>query len=86
MKKIIRLTESDLTRIVKRLTNEVWKYEDDDDANDEWFNDREEMTTTIMEVLKPYYEKHGLELTVEFIDDLKHLVGDSQEDNPFIYY
>jgi NRPS condensation-like uncharacterized protein len=98
MKKTIRLTESDLTRIVKRIIKENDDYKDrsmydpyygddeDDDDNDEMFFDTEKMTTTVMKILKPYYEKHGLEQTIEFIDELKYLVGNSQEDNPFFYY
>jgi hypothetical protein len=73
MKKIVKLTESDLSRIVKRAIKE-YHYEDDDDAHFEYVNERDDLTTAVMRLLKPFYEKHGLEITLDFIDDIKTLV------------
>jgi hypothetical protein len=85
MKKIVKLTERDLTRLVKRVVKE-YHYEDDDDAHDEYVNERDDLTTAVMRLLKPFYEKHGLEITLDFIDDIKTIVKDSQEDDPFTFY
>jgi hypothetical protein len=75
MKKIIKLTESDLTRIVKRAIKE-YHYEDDDDAHGAYVDERDELTSAVMRLLKPYYEKHGEEITLDFIDDIKTFLED----------
>jgi hypothetical protein len=85
MKKIIRLTERDLTRLVKRVVNE-YHYEDDDDAHDAYVDERDDLSNAVMGLLKPFYEKHGLDITLDFIDDIKSFVKDSQEDDPFTFY
>jgi hypothetical protein len=85
MKKIIKLTESDLNKIVKRIVKEYF-YEDDDDAYEDYVNDRDKLSSTVMRLLKPYYEKHGLEITLDFIDDIKLFVSDSLDDDPFAVY
>jgi|688.fasta_scaffold2419879_1 hypothetical protein len=85
MKKIVKLTESDLSRIVKRAIKE-YHYEDDDDAHFEYVNERDDLTTAVMRLLKPFYEKHGLEITLDFIDDIKTLVEDPWEFNHFDNY
>jgi hypothetical protein len=84
MKKIIKLTESDLNRIVKRIVKE--HYEDDDDAYDEYVDERDDLTSAVMTLLKPYYEKHGKEITLDFIDDIKTFVEDPWDQNHFDNY
>jgi hypothetical protein len=84
MKKIIKLTESDLNRIVKRIVKE--NYEDDDDAYDKYVDERDDLTSAVMTLLKPYYEKHGLEITLEFIDDIKTFIEDPYDLNHFDSY
>ena len=75
MKRITRLTERDLTRIAKKVVKEYW-YEDDDDAHDEYVDERDELVRDIMSLLKPFYEKHGLEITVDLVDFLEDFVKD----------
>jgi len=83
MKKTIKLTESDLAKLVKRIVNESYPYEDDDEAHEEYVNQREEITTTIMTMLKPYHEKHGADMTITLLEDIIDMV---KEDDPFYYY
>lgn len=89
MKKTIRLTEKDLTNLIKRIVNEDDDYKnrsmydpyyDEDEEewgdNDDNINDRDKLTNEIMMLLKPYYEKHGEEITLDFIDDIKAFLED----------
>jgi adenylate kinase family enzyme len=85
MKKTIRLTESDLTRIVKRAIKE-YHYEDDDDAHEAYVDERADLYSAVMTLLKPYYEKHGKEITLDFIDDIKTFVEDPWDLNHFDNY
>jgi hypothetical protein len=66
MKKIIRLTESDLTRIVKRTINETNRDEPMDI----------DLTPKIMNMLKPLYEESGTEGVVLFLIDLIETIED----------
>jgi hypothetical protein len=66
MKKIIRLTESDLTRIVKRTINETNRDEPMDI----------DLTPKIMNMLKPLYEESGAEGVVLFLIDLIETIED----------
>jgi hypothetical protein len=73
MKKVIKLTENDLSRIVKRVINEKYvdlPYEDDDDMYDIYEADTRKITDSIMGLLKPYYEKHGFDITETLLDDI----------------
>ena len=99
MKKTIRLTEKDLTNLIKRIVNEDDDYKnksmydpyygDDDEDEEEWgdnydnLKDREELTDAVMALLKPYYEKHGEEITLDFIDDIKAFLEDGLLDGDF---
>ena len=47
MKRITRLTERDLTRIAKKVVKEYW-YEDDDDAHDEYVDERDEQRSRLL--------------------------------------
>ncbi len=66
MKKVIRLTESDLTRIVKRTINETNRDEPMDI----------DLTPKIMNMLKPLYEESGTEGVVLFLIDLIETIED----------
>jgi hypothetical protein len=66
MKKVIRLTESDLTRIVKRVVNETNRDEPMDI----------DLTPKIMDMLKPLYEESGTEGVVLFLIDLIETIED----------
>jgi hypothetical protein len=76
MKKIVKLTEKDLSRIVKKIINESRFYDNYDDDNDEWIDERDELEASSMRLLKPYYDRHGLEITLDLIDTLKTFVED----------
>jgi hypothetical protein len=66
VKKVIRLTESDLTRIVKRTINETNRDEPMDI----------DLTPKIMNMLKPLYEESGTEGVVLFLIDLIETIED----------
>ena len=66
MKKVIKLTESDLTRIVKRTINEINRDEPMDI----------DLTPKIMDMLKPLYEESGVEGVVLFLIDLIETIED----------
>jgi len=78
MKKVIRLTESDLTRIVKRVIKEREEYEDDFDFNDDNESCDDDMVMalgfmvgiikTIIETMAEQAQKEGLTLR-ELIDE-----------------
>jgi hypothetical protein len=71
MKKIIKLTESDLTRIVKRTIMEM--DEDEPIYAQKPFTDEEGndiLIPQIMDMLKPIYEESGTEGVVFFLSDL----------------
>jgi hypothetical protein len=73
MKKIVRLTESDLIKLVKRTINEM------DEDNDLFQEDYESLMIEISHKLKPFYNKYGLEGTLfllEGILDGIHEIGD----------
>jgi len=65
MKKVIRLTESDLTRIVRRVIKESGTEPMDID-----------LTPKIMNMLKPLYEESGTEGVVLFLIDLIETIED----------
>ena len=71
MKKVIRLTESDLIRLVKRIINEREGLDIDDYADD-----TDSITAPIMHMLKPIYEKYGSEGVVTFLTDIIGIIGD----------
>ncbi len=62
MKKIIRLTEKDLTRLVKRVIKEKEGLDIDDYADD-----TDSITIPIMRMLKPIHKKYGSEGVVDFL-------------------
>jgi hypothetical protein len=71
MKKIVKLTESDLTRIVKRTIMEM--DEDEPIYSQKPFTDEEGndiLIPQIMNMLKPIYEVSGTEGVVFFLSDL----------------
>ena len=69
MKKIVRLTESDLTRIVKRVINEEIDF---DSFND----DTEPILIEIMNSLRPIYKTYGIEGVITLLDDISYLIKD----------
>ena len=77
MKKIIKLTESDLTRIVKRTIMEM--DEDEPIYAQKPFTDEEGndiLIPQIMDMLKPIYEVSGTEGVVLFLSDLIYNIED----------
>ena len=69
MKKIIKLTESDLMRIVKRVINEQ--------RNEVSFNDdTESVLIQIMDILKPIYKTYGMEGVTSVLTDILGTIGD----------
>jgi hypothetical protein len=83
MKKIIRLTENDLSRIVKRVINE--QYDEDDDMYDTHNDETEEITRSIMRLLKPYFKKHGSDNTASLLSDIMLYVEDGLLEIPDLY-
>jgi hypothetical protein len=79
MKKTIRLTENDLTRIVKRVINE--QYDEDDDMYDTHNDETEEITRSIMGLLKPYFKKHGSDNTASLLSDIMGYLEDGLLEN-----
>ena len=69
MKKIVKLTESDLTRIVKRVINEEIDF---DSFND----DTEPILIEIMNSLRPIYKTYGIEGVITLLDDISYLIKD----------
>ena len=69
MKKVIRLTEKDLTRLVKRVIKEQ--------RNEESFYDStNSMIPPIMSILKPIYSEYGSEGVVSFLTDIIGIIND----------
>ena len=78
MKKIIKLTESDLTRIVKRVVKENEEKVDYTD-DDTFHEDSELLMIEVIDKIKPFYLKYGLEDTKFFLESILngiHDVGD----------
>ena len=69
MKKVIRLTEKDLTRLVKRVIKEQRDEESFSDSTDS-------MITPIMRMLKPIYREYGSEGVVSFLTDIIGTIND----------
>jgi hypothetical protein len=69
MKKVIRLTEKDLTRLVKRVIKEQRDEESFADSTDS-------MITPIMRMLKPIYKEYGSEGVVTFLTDIIGTIND----------
>ena len=67
MKKVVKLTESDLMRIVKRVIKE----------NEVSFNDdTESVFIQIMDILKPIYKTYGMEGVTSVLTDILGTIGD----------
>ena len=69
MKKVVRLTETELTNIVKRVINEQ---RDEASFND----DTESVSNEIMDILTPVYYKYGTEGVVRVLNDIIGTIGD----------
>ncbi len=69
MKKIVRLTESDLTRLVKRVIKE----QRDEDS---YADSIDSIITPIFRMLKPIYKKYGLEGVVSFLTEMIGTIND----------
>ena len=68
MKKI-RLTEKELTNIIKRVINE----ERDEDS---FHDDTESVHIQIMDILQPVYKTYGTEGVVRVLTDIIDTIGD----------
>ncbi len=69
MKKIVRLTESDLTRLVKRVIKE----QRDEDS---YADSIDSIITPIFRMLKPIYKEYGLEGVVSFLTEMIGTIND----------
>ncbi len=69
MKKIVRLTESDLTRIVKRVINEEINI-------DSFHDDTEPVSIEIMNILRPIYKTYGTEGVVLVLTNILGTIED----------
>ena len=69
MKKVVRLTETELTNIVKRVINEQ---RDEASFND----DTESVSNEIMDILTPVYYKYGTEGVVRVLSDIIGTIED----------
>ena len=69
MKKVVRLTETELTNIVKRVINEQ---RDEASFND----DTESVSNEIMDILTPVYYKYGTEGVVKVLNDIIGTIED----------
>lgn len=66
---VVRLTETDLTNIVKRVINEQ---RDESSFND----DTESVSNEIMDILTPVYYKYGTEGVVKVLNDIIGTIED----------
>jgi hypothetical protein len=69
MKKVIRLTEKDLTRIVKRVINE-------ESNEDSFHDDTESVHIQIMNILRPIYKTYGMEGAVSVLTNILGTIED----------
>ena len=69
MKKIVKLTESDLMRIVKKVINEEIDF-------DSFHDDTESAHIQIMNILRPIYKTYGIEGVITLLDDISYLIKD----------
>ena len=68
MRKIIKLTERDLSRIVKRVIKEQ--------VEDSFHDDTEQVMIQIMGILSPVYKKYGTEGVVTVLTDIIGTIED----------
>ena len=75
MKKIIKLNERDLTRIIKRVINEQGDGDSFFDSN-LFHDDTESVIPQIMNILSPVYEKHGTEGVLSVLSGIIGTIDD----------
>lgn len=69
MKKVVRLSESDMNRLVKRIVEQ----EMDDDTR---LNIIEEYGDKIIEVLQSCYDQYGIEFCVDVLESVQGVIHD----------
>jgi hypothetical protein len=71
MKKIVKLTESDLTRIVKRVIKE---------QSGPTMKELKEMESKVYVLMVPFYDEYGMENTIQLLQDVAGLFENESDD------
>ena len=71
MKKILKLTESDLTRIVKRVIKE---------QSGPTMKELKEMEAKVYVLMVPFYDEYGMENTIQLLQDVAGLFENESDD------
>ena len=77
MKKIIKLNERDLTRIIKRVIKE---------QSGPTMKELKEMESKVYVLMVPFYDEYGMENTIQLLQDVAGLFeneSDEVSDDPF---